>query len=82
MQNYENYWRLTNAFTNYNGKKFLDTLRVCIRFIDVYQNEKYSKKKYERLQNEIKQVNPINFISIRKSINQLVKLGFINLNLI
>ena len=26
QQNYEEYWKLTNAFTNYNGKKFLDTL--------------------------------------------------------
>ncbi len=77
-QNYEEYWKLTNAFTDYNGKKFLDTLFVCIEFIDKYKDEKYSEEKYVRLQDEIYKVNPINHISIRKSINQLVKMGFIN----
>ena len=54
MQNYENYWKITNAFTNYNGKKFLDTLRVCISadvkaFWKNYQLEKSilnKKRKY------------------------------------
>ena len=36
-QFYEEYWKLTNAFTNYNGRKFLDTLKVCIQFIDDYK---------------------------------------------
>tara|TARA_B100000787_G_C16194785_1_gene299959 strand:- start:300 stop:1403 length:1104 start_codon:yes stop_codon:yes gene_type:complete len=78
QQNYENYWKLTNAFTDYNGQKFLDTLAVCIQFIDDYQAEEYSEVKYSRLQDEIYKVNPINHISIRKSINQLVKMGFVN----
>ena len=78
QQNYEEYWKLTNAFTDYNGKKFLDTLSVCIDFIDTNIKEKYSEDKYSRLQLEIERVNPINLISIRKSINQLVKMGFIN----
>ena len=78
QQNYEEYWKLTNAFTNYNGSKFLDTLKVCIDFIDANITEEYSEDKYSRLQLEIEQVNPINLISIRKSINQLVKMGFIN----
>ena len=78
QQNYENYWKLTNAFTDYNGQKFLDTLAVCIQFIDDYQTEEYSEEKYSRLQYEIYKVNPINHISIRKSINQLVKMGFVN----
>lgn len=77
-QFYEEYWKLTNAFTDYNGKKFLDTLAVCITFIDEFKNETYSEDKYSRLQDEIHLVNPINHISIRKSINQLVKMGFIN----
>ena len=77
-QNYEEYWKLTNAFTDYNGKKFLDTLAVCIEFIDNYKAEEYSEEKYSKLQDEIHEVNPINHISIRKSINQLVKMGFIN----
>lgn len=78
IQNYEEYWKLTNAYTDYNGKKFLDTLTVCINFIDNHQNKEYSDEKYLYLQTEIHKVNPINYISIRKSINQLVKMGFIN----
>lgn len=78
QQSYEDYWKLTNAFTDYNGIKFLDTLSVCIKFIDDYQTEEYSEEKYLRLQNEVYKVNSINLISIRKSINQLVKMGFIN----
>ena len=31
-QNYEEYWKLTNAFTDYNGKKFLDTLKTSIYY--------------------------------------------------
>lgn len=78
VQNYEEYWKLTNAFTDYNGRKFIDTLAVCIEFIDEYQGEPYSEDKYARLQHSVLGVNPINLISIRKSINQLVKMGFIN----
>ena len=78
QQTYEEYWKLTNAFTDYNGKKFLDTLQVSVNFIDKYKNEDYSEKKYSRLQDDIHKVNRINHISIRKSINQLVKMGFIN----
>jgi len=77
-QFYEEYWKLTNAFTDYNGRKFKDTLAVCINFIDDFKHETYSEEKYSRLQDEIHKVNPINHISIRKSINQLVKMGFIN----
>ena len=77
-QFYEEYWKLTNAFTDYNGRKFIDTLTVCINFIDDFEHETYSEEKYSRLQDEIHKVNPINKISIRKSINQLVKMGFIN----
>ncbi len=81
-QNYEEYWKLTNAFTDYNGKKFLETLRVCVDFIDKHANEEYSEEKYSCLQDEILTVNKINKISIRKSVNQLVKMGFINSYLI
>lgn len=77
-QSYEEYWKLTNAFTDYNGRKFIDTLAVCIDFIDEYKNELYTESKYARLQREVAKVNPINLISIRKSINQLIKMGFIN----
>ena len=76
--NYEEYWRLTNAFTDYNGKKFLLTLKICVDFIDEFKNESYNPEKYERLQLRIKSNTAIDLISIRKAINQLVKMGFIN----
>lgn len=78
VQNYEEYWSLTNAFTDYNGDKFLRTLAICVAFIDKYNAEAYSPDKYTRLQLKIKQHLNIDLISIRKAINQLVKMGFIN----
>jgi hypothetical protein len=78
QQNYEKYWKLTNAFTDYNGPHFLDTLKICVEFIDEFKTEKYSNIKYERLQNRIEQKLKINLISVRKAINQLVKMGFVN----
>ena len=77
-QNYEEYWSLTNAFTDYNGDKFLATLKICIDFIDEFKSEAYSPEKYTRLQLRIQEVIGIKLISIRKAINQLVKMGFIN----
>lgn len=79
-QTYEDYWKLTNAFTDYNGKKFLDSLKVCVAFIETHKEEAYSENKYKRLQEEVNKLNPtpLNLASIRKAINQLVKMGFIN----
>ena len=77
-QNYEDYWSLTNAFTDYNGEKFLSTLRICVDFINEFNNEEYSSDKYSRLQLRIQETIEIELISIRKAINQLVKMGFIN----
>lgn len=77
-QKYEYYWSLTNAFTSYNlNSKFFKTLKICVDFIDKYSAEEYSELKYQRLQSEINNELPKNDISIRKSINQLVKMGFI-----
>lgn len=77
-QNYEEYWSLTNAFTDYNGDKFLTTLKICINFIDEFKYEVYNPEKYNRLQLRIQEILGIDLISIRKAINQLVKMGFIN----
>ncbi len=82
QQNYENYWKLTNAFTNYNGDKFITTLTICIDFIDEFKDEEYSEEKYTRLQRRIENSLSKNLISIRKAINQLVKMGFVNSYLI
>ena len=80
IQHYENYWSITNAFTDYNGEKFLTTLKICVDFIDTFRYDVYSQAKYERLQEAVN-VDNINLISVRKRINQLVKLGFIDSHL-
>ncbi|MBP7700521.1 HNH endonuclease [Candidatus Woesebacteria bacterium] len=76
-QIYENYWQFTAAFTDYHGKGFLTTLKIIIDFIDMYKHEEYSKNKYERLQESIQKEWAITMPSIRKIINQLVKMGFV-----
>ncbi len=78
QQNYEDYWSLTNAFTDYNGEGFLETLKISVTFIDEFKEEDYSPEKYSRLQEKIQAKLGIELISVRKAINQLVKLGFIN----
>lgn len=78
LQNYEDYWSLTNAFTDYNGSKFLGTLKICIEFIDQFKDLEYSEDKYLTLQEKVQEFLRIGFISVRKAINQLVKMGFIN----
>jgi putative restriction endonuclease len=85
VQNYEEYWSLTNAFTDYKGDRFLTTLKICIEFIDEFKTEIYSPDKYLRLQHQILKAVPKSaqkiedqLFSTRKAINLLVKLGFIN----
>jgi hypothetical protein len=50
---YEEYWRLTNAFTDYNEVGFINTLRICIEFINKHKDEKYSALKNTNLQEEV-----------------------------
>lgn len=80
-QIYENYWNLTNAFTDYNGDCFKTALRLCVDFIDENNNSAYSSEKYKKLQNILFEEFGTSEISLRKAINQLVKLGFINTHL-
>ena len=86
MQIYEKYWELTNEFTDYNNTRFCIALRICLDFIDEHKNEPYSNELYNDLQAKIQQHpemvstktgEPKNLVSVRKSINQLVKMGFI-----
>jgi putative restriction endonuclease len=78
LQQYEKYWEYTAAFTNYNGKKFIGSLKLCVGFIDQHLLENYSSSKYVKLQTEMEQYDSAARPSIRKKINQLVKMGFIN----
>lgn len=86
MKVYEDYWELTNEFTDYNNHRFCTVLEICLDFIDEHRGQAYSNELYKKLQEKIQQNptmissktnKPKNLASVRKSINQLVKLGFI-----
>ncbi|MDO4967376.1 MAG: HNH endonuclease signature motif containing protein [Candidatus Saccharibacteria bacterium] len=86
---YEEYWKITAAWTDIFGTKFNDCLRLIVDFIDknkiqlssVSKDDFKNSKLYSELQEEI--VYVIGFkgddatLSARKAINTYVKLGFI-----
>lgn len=80
-QIYEEYWSYTAAWTNLNGKNFIECLKLCVDFIDKYAIGSYDDTLYNKLQNEV--ITKFRFkgkdggLSARKGINQLVKLGFL-----
>ncbi len=78
-QQYQDYWKLTVEYTDIHGDKFLGTLRIIVDFIEEFSSEDYSIELYDILQNRVNNVFPKSDMgSVRKSINQFVKLGFIN----
>jgi len=82
-QNYEDYWKITLEYTDINGERFRGTLKIIIDFMNKNKKKVYSGELFEELQKEVYAVYPkSDYASIRKSINQFVKLGFINFNLI
>ncbi|MBP5421314.1 MAG: HNH endonuclease [Paludibacteraceae bacterium] len=76
-QTYEEYWSYTAAYTDYNSAPFIPVLKVCIDFIDKQNNSCYSTDKYKALQQQVCLITGITLPSVRKAINQLVKLGFL-----
>lgn len=82
-QVYEDYWSITFAYTNIYGEKFHTSLKLILDFID--QNnitlDNYNDDLYNKLQQRLNSVYEMNEISIRKIINQYVKLGFVNYKL-
>lgn len=80
-QKYEKYWGITLAYTDIHGKNFNMVLKTIINFIDNNDTSVYSPKLYDDLQIEVSKVNGLKNISLRKSINQFVKLGFVNFEL-
>lgn len=83
-QNYEKYWALTVEYSDINGSQFSNTLEVILRFIDENPSleEEYDSQLYSELQERLDSIYQKNDLaSIRKSINQFVKLGFISPNL-
>jgi putative restriction endonuclease len=77
-QNYEKYWATTLEYSDIFGDRFNTSLRLILDFMDQNADTPYSKEKYERLQALVVSVFPKSEISNRKSINQFVKLGFVN----
>ncbi len=81
-QNYEEYWKLTLEYSDINSVKFIGTLKIIIDFLDRSRLNRYSEKKYKLLQQKVFDVFPKKDMgSTRKSINQFIKLGFVNFQL-
>lgn len=76
-QIYEDYWAYTAAWTDLNGGKFMAVLKCCLNFLDAYDVKEYTPELYEELQHEVQLVTHIGGASVRKGINQLVKIGFL-----
>lgn len=86
-QNYEEYWKLTLEYTDFNDGKFLKTLQIIVDRIDTLSQQQdyvYQSEDYQQLQNDILAEVPKTstienqLASTRKAINQCVKLGFVN----
>jgi len=79
LQNYEDYWKITLEYTNFNSPRFIGTLKIIVDFINANKNNKYSQELYKSMQETIYSKFPkVDMGSVRKSINQCVKLGFVN----
>ncbi|WP_193796751.1 HNH endonuclease, partial [Enterococcus faecium] len=79
-QKYENYWKLTVEYTDIHKSPFRNTLSMIVDFIDSHPNleNNYEPILYKELQEKIYSVyRKKNLASTRKSINQMIKLGFI-----
>lgn len=78
-QNYENYWKLTLAYSNINGSKFRNTLQMIV---DAFNKGNWDKNgasssEYEKLTNNHQKIYKlVDPGSSRKALNQYIKLGF------
>lgn len=79
-QQYEDYWDLTMAWTDYTNYKFNRALQLIVEFIDKEIDCKLglTRELYQKLQKSLSEEMGIDGASIRKGINQFFKLGFIN----
>jgi len=79
VQQYEDYWKITLEYSDINGERFRGTLKIIVDFIDTNKKKPFSKELFKELQEKINSVYPkADLASVRKSISQFVKLGFIN----
>ena len=77
-KSYEYYWKLTLEYSDIHSEQYNDTLKMIIKFIDERNGRQLEPGDYTNLQEEINLIfNKADMASIRKSINQFVKLGFV-----
>lgn len=77
-QKYEEYWKLTLEYTDFKSDSFNKTLDLIVKYIDKY-NGKITSAEYREMQDALNVITPKSDKgSIRKAINQFLKLGFIN----
>ncbi len=81
-QKYEDYWKLTLEYTDIYGTPFNRVLKEIVDFIDSdpeISSSGMTSTQYQMLQKRVNNIYPkSDFASVRKSINQYLKLGFIN----
>lgn len=74
------YWKLTVEYSDIHGTLFSDILNVLIKFIDDNNIDIYgcTAEQNKELQSIVNKINPKKDMgSVRKSINQYIKLGFV-----
>lgn len=79
-QKYENYWKLTLEYSDIFGEKFNNVLQLIVDFIDEHHlvEQELSSELYQELQDIVNSIyEKVDMGSTRKSLNQFVKLGFV-----
>ena len=71
------YWAYTAAWTDVNGLKFNVALKSAIDYFDTYGIKPYSESEYAKFQTYLARPTGLSGTSLRKGINQLVKIGFL-----
>lgn len=80
-QQYDTYWKLTVEYSDIHGTLFSNVLNIIVKFIDDNNllSEECTVEQNKQLQNKVNIINPKRDMgSVRKSINQFIKLGFVN----
>ncbi len=82
-QRYEEYWSLTLEYSDIYGEQFNFTLNYIVNYIDIYQYNIVYNNELQKIYNELQKdlmiiYKKVDMASVRKSINQFIKLGFIN----
>lgn len=79
-QQYDSYWKLTVEYSDIHGPLFNNVLDLVVRFIDDHNlaNVDCTASMNKKLQDIVNEINPKEDRgSVRKSINQFIKLGFV-----